>query len=258
MKKLMCTAAIAAITAAASASTCSTCDEALEDQCLAYDVKLTLKTLAPKAVKCKSESLCGYCGDYSGIDKVYYLDDVTRTFKGYAWTCAYQCGGELELAVWDPKNKVALAIGGVDKLDLSAENCFRYGKKANKVAVSVPVSTDYADLWLAGVKGSFKAAGNADYNFIKSVSGNVAGQICFVAPAGKNVKNTTLCGETVTTETYAAVAVGLCDAFESYCEDGAAYDDVVPATGTWSLKYNKKVSEGKKGTMRDLVPDYAM
>ena len=74
MKKLMITLAAAGLVGGVWGG----CGDS--NGCLGYDLKVTLKTLGPKAQKCKDT-----CADAT----VYYLDTVTRSLKGYAWSCEY-------------------------------------------------------------------------------------------------------------------------------------------------------------------------
>lgn len=256
MKKLMVAAVATAMTAGAFATVC---DDEVLDTCIAYDMTLKLKTLGAKKMVCKVDG--GVCDDVIK-EKVYFLDNVTRSFKGYVWSCDYACGGEFNIVLWDKKNVgEALAIGDADTLDFFSENCFRYSKKANKVAIATDIETDTAALKIAGVNGSFKAAVDSDYNFVKSISGYAAGVIKVVNPdAQVVVVKGGLCDDDVIEpcDDPEILIVEICECFENYCKDATPDTDfMVPAAGTWSLKYNKKVSSGKAGTMRSLCPAWA-
>ena len=259
MKKLMVAAVATAMTAGAFATVCD--DDPVLDTCIAYDMTLKLKTLGAKKMVCKVDG--GVCDDVIK-EKVYFLDNVTRSFKGYIWSCDYQCGGEFNIVLWDTKNVgEALAIGDADTLDFFSENCFRYSKKANKVAIATSIETDTAELKIAGVNGSFKAAVDSDYNFVKSISGYAAGIIKVVTPADiaiTVVKGSICDDEEIIVDPclYDILIVDICECFENYCTDGIPDSDfMVPAAGTWNLKYNKAVSAGKKGTIRSLCPAWA-
>ena len=256
MKKLMVAAAAAAMTAGAFATVC---DDTGYDSCIAYDMTLKLKTLGAKKMTCKIDG--GVCDDVIK-EKVYFLDNVTRTFKGYVWSCEYACGGEFNIVLWDTKyTGEALAIGNTDTLDFFSENCFRYTKKANKVAIATDIETDTAQLKIAGINGSFKAVADSDYNFVKSISGNAAGVIKVVNPEAKVVVvKGSLCDDDYIEpcDDPEILIVDICECFNSYCTDGIPDTDfMVPALGTWKLKYNPSVSSGKKGTIRSLCPAWA-
>lgn len=115
----------------------------------------------------------------------------------------------------------------------------RFSKTANKVAVQFEVEGVGTDLseadatmyqLVAAGFGSFDKKSRA----IKSVSGNVVGTL----PSLDHCDD------------YAEVA-GLCDDFETWCDYGNGIEMMVPAYGTWTAKYVKKM-----GTLKSAVPVY--
>ena len=269
MKKLMIGAAVAAITVGAFAGAC---DETVVSNCRAWDLKMNLKSLGPKKIKCKiaAESVC----DDPTTDTVYYMDNVTRKLTGYLWICEYVCDDALEFNVvlWDSKNKKAIIAApqsGTDYQTVAASEIYAYGKKANKVAGNLAIAgTDAAgedaiDVNATGITGKITKGSQDDDCYIKSLSGYAAGLISYVKPASvvKGGTSASLCGEPVEPEVcdeYLAKLIPFCEAccFESWCEADDA-PDMVPAAGTWSMKYNKKVSKGGK-SIQALVPSYAL
>ena len=82
---------------------------------------------------------------------------------------------------------------------------------------------------------------------LKSISGNAVGYL-----AMETIEVAKKCKDP---EEFTAKIAGLCDCWEDWCEDGDDAD-TVPFSGTWSLKYNKKLSKGAK-SMLLVVPSYA-
>ena len=269
MKKLVIGAAVAAMTIGAFAGAC---DETVVSTCRAWDLKMSLKSLGPKKIKCKIAAT-DVCDDPT-TDTVYYMDNVTRKLTGYLWICDYVCEDDLEFNVvlWDSKNKkaiIAAPAAGTDYQTVSASEIYAYGKKANKVAGNLQIAgvdgngEDAIDVNATGITGKITKGSQEDDCYIKSLSGYAAGKIAYVKPGSVTVagKAATLCGEpeeTVVCEEYVAKLIPFCAAccFESWCEADDA-DDMVPAAGTWSMKYNKKVSKGGK-SIQALVPSYAL
>lgn len=119
----------------------------------------------------------------------------------------------------------------------------RFSKKANKVAVQFEVTGSGApdsNIYVDASMYQLVAAGFGTFDTksfaIKSVSGNVVGTL----PSLDHC------------EEYADVA-DLCDEFETWCDPNYFNDQemMVPAFGTWTAKYVKKM-----GTLRSSVPDY--
>jgi len=266
MKKLMIGAAVAAITAGAFAGPC---DDTVVSNCRAWDVKMSLKSLGPKKTKCRiaAESVC----DDPTTDVVYYMDNVTRKLKGYLWICDYVCDDDLTFnaVLWDEKNKkavIAAPLTGLDYQQVSASEIWAYGKKANKVAGNLTfegtdaLGEDAIAVQAAGIGGKISKDGSEDC-YIKSLSGYAAGSIAYIKPGASVVATSGgLCGEPTieVCDEYIAKLLPFCAAccFESWCDADDA-PDMVPATGTWSMKYNKKVSKGGK-SIQSLVPSYAL
>ena len=267
MKKLMIGAAVAAITVGAFAGAC---DETVVSNCRAWDLKMNLKSLGPKKIKCKiaAESVC----DDPTTDTVYYMDNVTRKLNGYLWICEYVCEDDLEFNVvlWDSKNKkaiIAAPAGGTDDQTVAATEVYAYGKKANKVAGNLEIAgtdasgEDAIAVNATGVTGKITKGTQDDDCYIKSLSGYAAGLIAYLKPNSVVVATAaTLCGEPTeeVCDEFLAKLIPFCEAccFESWCEAEDA-PDMVPAAGTWSMKYNKKVSKGGK-SIQALVPSYAL
>lgn len=265
MKKLitLCMIAIAAI--AGMASPCNTC-EAL-DTCAAYDVKLTLKALSLKKMVCKG---CGPCGERT---TVYYIDNETRTIKGYAWFCEYACPQQYHLVLWDPKRQMdqiaPLDADGNPTCELTF-NSLVYGKTAKSVAAYGEIATDTASLVLAGVKGTYKKLQNCDSCevLLNTISGNVAGKLALPVKSFAVTKYTvtgggSLCAPPeISTETtdIQVVTASFCDmcSFTDWCTSGQELTDaMLPTCGTWTMKYNKKISTSSTPIAR-LVPVYAI
>ena len=265
MKKLMIGAAVAAIAVGAFASAC----EEPSTECRAWDVKMSLKSLGPKKIKCTvaAASAC----DEPTKDTVYYMDNVTRKLKGYLWICDYVCDDELtfNVVLWDEKNKkavIAAPLSGLDYQQVAATDIWAYGKKATKVAGNIAFEGTDANgedgiaVNAAGLNGKIAKDGSTDC-YIKSLSGYAAGTIAYVKPGASVVATSGgLCGEPVieVCDEYLAKLIPFCAAccFEGWCDADDA-PDMVPAAGTWSMKYNKKVSKGGK-SIQSLVPSYAL
>lgn len=269
MKKLMIGAAVAAIAAGAFAS-CS--DTSTSGKCVAWDLSLTLKSLDAKKLSCKSA-----CGDKSSM---YYLDNTTRKLKGYLWACEYSCedASGLYVVLWDTKKKIpvipAPPTGVYDfaTVPVAFADWMVYGKKANKVAGEFLIEDDRGDsdiqVTVAGLNGSVKYGGCSDC-YIKSLSGNAAGMIKIGAQYGTvDYVAGGLCGEPVEVCSdddaliYYVTLCDICCGFDGWCSDGAVQelaDNMVPAYGTWKMKYNKKMSShSDTKAIWSYVPGYAL
>lgn len=233
--------------------------------CKAWDVKMNLKTLAPKKTTCRvvADSLC----DDATTDVVYYLDSAARKIKGYLWVCEYECGRDYNVVLWDEKNKVALIPLAYEAVNF--DEVYVYGKKATAVAGTIQFAgvgldgADAIDIVASGLNGKLVRGGTEEDCYIKSLSGYAAGKIAYCKPSSRKVGGSKggLCDEPeepVTCDEYCAKILSLCDAccFDGWCDADDA-EDMVPAVGTWSMKYNKKVSKGKT-PMSKLVPAYAL
>ena len=283
MKKLM----IAVAAAAMVGSVWAGCGDSVG--CLVYDLKVTLKTLGPKAQKCKDT-----CADAT----VYYLDTVTRSLKGYAWSCEYDCEcdssgkTELQLALWEPKAELGWWLYDTNgkvadqKIDVLKQT-IRFAKKGSKAAVWFDVIDAAGTDWSAQCQNSrykvestlrFVGFGTAAKNknldscIVKSVSGNVIGDVTpDVRCAKKSTTKGNWCEDDVTEccADYEIRWACLCNCDVDWCDD---IDDVeilsasklmndtgrVPAYGTWSMKYNASLSSPKsKVKLTDKLPKYA-
>ena len=291
MKKLMIAAAAAAMIGGAFAD----CSDPATDYCLVYDLKVTLKTLGPKAMKCKAT-----CGDGT----VYYLDTVTRTLKGYAWSCDYDCECDksgsttLQMALWEPKASLGWwmydATAKAADVTWDALETIRYAKTGNKAAVyftmkdkegtdnsnNCPNSTYVvkSTLTFAAVGGSIAYDKNYKDCIIKSLSGNVVGGVtpdlrCSKSSSTKKSGSWCEDGQTTTVccADYTALYTCLCNCDVDWCDSTDQYlynvttldlsahgltAGQVPAVGTWSLKYNASYSKGKKN-LTSVLPKYA-
>jgi hypothetical protein len=268
MNKLMTTAAmVAAISIPGLASVCS--DPVEIPECRVWDVTMSLNTLAPKKTKCVVEE-CGPCGTKE-TEEVYYMTDTTRKLKGYIWMCEYACEDEpsYNCVIWDEKNKCpVIAYYGTDDVQrVSASDVFSYDKKADKATMTfefagVDFSGEEAIRVVAtGLNGKIERPKGKDC-YVKSISGHATGLIRYIKPSytvgGENA-TCNFCTGPDPLETYEDIAklLPLCAAcgFESWCfaEDAP---DMVPCSGTWKIKYNKKVSTGTK-SISQLIPSYA-
>jgi len=256
MKKLMIAAAVAAMTVGAYAGACDDVDVTDSwDDCLVYDVKIKAKTLMPKKLVCKDS--CTKCSD---VDPVYYLADASRTFEGYLWFCYDECWDVDDtpyIAMWEKKTKTAIiplyyAIEGTKVVAYPVETEFdflgRYNKKADKVAALWIVDNLYGWFYCAGVKGSVTKDKEMGTVTLKSISGNAVGMLALATV--EEARKCDLPAE------FTAQIAGLCDCWEDWCEGDGEDADMVPVSGTWSLKYNKKLSTGAK-SMLLVVPSYA-
>ncbi len=265
MKKLMIAAAVAAMTAGAFADACSDPEEV--SLCRAWDVNMSLKSLCPKKTTCKvaAESPC----DDPTSDVVYYLDNCTRKIKGYLWVCEYECGKEFNVCLWDSKNKIAIIPVTYDAVNF--DEVYVYGKKANKVAGTITFEgadlegNDTIAVTASGLNGKMVRGAADDDCYVKSLSGYATGLLAYLKPGAKTVVTSSkggLCDDpeevVEVCDEYLAKILPLCDAccFEGWCEADDA-EDMLPTVGTWSMKYNKKVSKGNK-TISSLVPAYAL
>ncbi len=264
MKKLMIGAAVVALATGAFAS----CSDAV-GKCVAWDLSLNLKSLDAKKLSCKS-----VCGDKSTL---YYLDNATRKLKGFLWACDYSCdsGEPLFVVLWDSKKKIpvipAPPVGVYDfaTVDVTFADWLVYGKKASKVAGEFKLLSDDIDVDVAGLNGSIKTGCNDCY--IKSLSGQAAGKINVGAKYG--IVETTpggLCGDHVVevcedddAEILYVTLCEICCGFNGWCDDGAVLplsdlDNMVPAYGSWKMKYNKKMSNTEQKAIWNYVPGYAL
>ncbi len=259
MKKLLIAAAVAAMTAGSFADLCS--DEA--EGCTLYNFKATLNTLLPKAVKYGKSTTCD-----EDMGSCWYFEKGKRTLQGVLFACEEVCSlEEMGFVLWEPKYKqvyaplVFNADYGEFENALSTDDAIleRFGKKTDKVQMLAELedaqgvlryATDneydgtLLNMVFAGM-GSFDTKNNR----IKSVSGN--------AVATFEDSTTELNAFGYNCDTCYAVVWGLCDWFDKSVDvvcDGIDYTQAV-GYGTWSLKYNKKASNGSKSIF-SYVPSY--
>lgn len=214
--------------------------------------------------------------------QVFWMDNATRKFEGIAWQCKSACfegfafadcdltnNGRLNYVIWEKKNSLAISFpvfqvkygpdDGANFTSTTQSEYFsldaqwdmligRYGKKAQKV-------TAYWQVWNLLHGQSIDAAGFGTYDVknlrTKSISGNAVGMLMPVGSA------TDSCGN----KDRIFCALGfMCVEWMDWCCDGCyAGVDLVPASGTWSLKYNAsatKKANKDKATLASFVPNY--
>jgi hypothetical protein len=205
--------------------------------------------------------------------RLFWADNATRTFDGILWQCRATCfegvnfrlnarrraNGRLNWALWEKKSKESIALPVLryyTKKDRSQYGWWtpdaqwdfdflgRYGQKAQKVAM-------YWTPWI--MRGTIDAAGFGTFDNknqrMTSVSGNAVGMLAPLTTDGK------VCGR----DNEFFVQVGfMCVDWENWCcPDCYAGVERVPASGTWSIKYNASLSTGKK-SLAKILPDYAV
>ena len=210
------------------------------------------------------------------------MDNATRKFEGIAWQCRSACfeglfadcdftnNGRLNYVLWEKRNSLAISypvfqvkygptIGGVFdgtpqqeyfSLDAQREMLIgRYGQKAQKV-------TAYWELDNLLHGQSIDAAGFGTYDVknlrTKSISGNAVGMIMPIQDGA-----TDACGNT--SRIFCALGF-MCVEWIDWCCDGCyAGVDLVPASGTWSLKYNASATNranADRARLTAFVPAY--
>lgn len=263
MNKLMIAAAAAAMIGGVYATdVCTDEGEAVAGGCLVYDLKISVKTLAPKHGTCKDKG--SGCSDGS-CSEIYYLDNTSRTLKGYLWFCEDDCwtaDDQPHIVLWDTKSKQYIVPIGYAKVEKNGSTITkyyyetdglafsflgRYGKKVKKAAAAWEIDTDYLVGAAAGVNGSLIQNKDEGTAMLKSISGNFAGMAMPSLTVSKKCEDP---------EVELGVYATLCDCIDSWC-DASEEADSVPASGTWSLKYNKKLSNSST-PMFKLVPKYAL
>ena len=269
MKKLMIAAAAAAMIGGAYAGDLCNKGQGSTAECALYDVKFTFKSLDTKRAVLKEKDACS--GNTTTC--CTYLDSAKYTFNGVMWDCASLCdmldpnnsNSGTKFVMWYAKAKAVISEplkwdasygwqGDIAAFDFIN----RYSKKATKVQAyweqdfpNDKYLTDYADKYNSfGSNNEVKirAAGFGTFDNknlrVKSISGNA------VATIGDVLLKEQDCGGNGPEP----LVYDLCTEFDTVC-DGAA-TEVVAASGTWSLKYNKSLSTGKK-TLDQIVPAYA-
>lgn len=217
--------------------------------------------------------------------EVFWMDNATRKFEGIAWQCKSACfegwfadcdlnnNGRLNYVLWEKKNSLPISYpvfqvkSGTAKADKTGfdgsvyteyfsrdaqwdmEVLGRYGKKAQKVAA-------YWDLDNLLHSQEIVAAGFGTYDVknlrTKSISGNAVGLIMPIDDGAANA-----CG--IKDKIFCALGF-MCVEWMDWCCDGCyAGVELVPASGTWSLKYNAaatKKANADKATLASFVPAY--
>ena len=219
---------------------------------------------------------------------VYWMDNATRKFEGILWQCEAACFegaapwndvnvnfARINFAMWEKKSQVALTLpiaqfkigkpvdGGNGFVNGEFRHEYatfdeefnftflgRYGKSAQKVGA----------FWQPFIIGGqfIGAAGFGSYDAkntrIKSVSGNAVGMIHPLNELGEDA-----CGRRA--PFFCAIGF-MCAQWRDWCCDGCyAGLQLVPASGTWSLKYNAsatKSANNGKTVLADLVPAYML
>lgn len=276
MKKLMIGAVAVALTTGAFAS----CDDNSAD-CVAWDLTMSLKSLDAKKLSCKDS-----CGDKG---TVYYLDNGTRKLKGYVWVCGDPCNDDpVYIVLWDTKKKIPVIAAPRDRgnyadlavLAVNWGEFIIYGKKGNKVAGSFDIvdpDGENINVKASGLNGSLKLGCSDCY--VKSLSGQAAGDIAVGKTynvvsvdagglCGDKVVET--CDDPVDVTIYYLTLCDVCCGFEGWCNeianDQGDIKDVetdlggmVPAYGSWKMKYNKKMSkDSNTKSIWDYIPTYAL
>ena len=217
--------------------------------------------------------------------EVYWMDNGTRRFDGILWQCAAQCfegipedcsannNGRINFALWEKKSSRPISLpvfqykygndtdtnGELEGKEILSQGfasynaadqmwLARYGQKAQKVSMYWTPSLRLGQIIDAAGFGSFDAKNLR----IKSVNGNAVG---LLAPLNDGA--TDKCGNA--SKIFCAVGF-MCVEWKDWCCDGCyAGVELVPASGTWSVKYNasatKKANAGK-ATLASLIPAY--
>lgn len=223
----------------------------------------------------------------AALRPVFWMDNATRKFEGIAWQCKSACfeawfadcdltnNGRLNYVLWEKKNTLAISYPvfqvkyGATTLDANQNTVFdgtpkteyfsldaqnemfigRYGKKAQKVAAYWGLQNLLHGQWI-------DAAGFGTYDVknlrTKSISGNAVGMIMPIQDGASDE-----CGN----KGRIFCALGfMCVEWMDWCCDGCyAGVELVPASGTWSLKYNAsatKKANKDKATLASFVPAY--
>jgi hypothetical protein len=236
--------------------------------CSVWNVKFSVKTLAPKGLNVKTKDVCN--GDVT-VGSAYYYENGSRTLDGLLWQCKAACSDEMNFALWEKKTESVFTdlieytstnyifntqvyqdtLEGVDAGMTAAENVLysaRYSKNATKVEALWALKYDAGVRDQDEAKFNVVAAGLGAYDaklgLIKSVSGNFAGMIQAMPYQTKK-------GNVICSEDYART-LDTCDEWEDWIDYGAETTGVV-AYGTWSIKYNKGAA---KKSLEKLIPEF--
>ena len=251
MKKLMIAAAAAAMTAGVYAGFCD--DPSVAAGCLAYDVKISVKTPVPVTKACKDGSKCG---GYTS-QCVTYAKLGSKTLNGLLWACEYTCEdyGNLEgftFALWEKAHKTCFIGVNTGKAENAGWTVAmrRFGQKAEKVQLYMDLDSTSSDV-CSSDQGTINAvlAGTGAWDkkngYMKSASGSVAG-VRNLCDKERNLKGCDDEGPRY---------IDICDDFETWCIDGTAETDDWVVYGNFSIKLNKKAA---KTNWTKLVPSYCI
>ena len=217
--------------------------------------------------------------------RTFWMDNATRTWEGVLWQCESNCvdpntaGSRAMFVMWEKKAKRAMsfpAFRAWNAVNAAGQrpyrwfsvnyNCNfapatalanevpnfwflgRYGQKATKVAVGWNPTVYPTYGFHAAGFGTFYSKDNV--HRMTSVSGNCVG---LIAPLVAGAEDD--CGND--SRIFAQIAY-VCQKFKMWCCDPCYYATFgVPASGTWSLKYNASLSKGTK-PLSSIIPDYAV
>ena len=240
---------------------CDPCGNVLDEagNPVAEDYQITLWEKAAKAGILNGVSMGAGAGAATmyTVTVTYTVDGVsyTETLPGtYAQAQVAQAANDYVAAIANAtltdKKATPVAAGTDTKfwedtqlasnINSDTAPACRFGKNAEKVAVQFDVAGVGAQNSLNGNEGlyNFSAAGFGTFDkkslAVKSVSGSVVGTL----------PSLDICGE------YPDVA-GICDDFETWCDYPSVQAMAVPAFGTWTAKYVKKM-----GPLGTAVPVY--
>lgn len=187
------------------------------------------------------------------LDGITYKDDLTGTYKQANIVSAAQAyvaniAGAAYVNAIPTKVNGSSTIAWVDN-DLETnlntditDPMFRFGKTAEKVAVQfdiVGVGAPNSNPNVDVTKYAFYAAGFGTFDKKSMVAKSVTGSVVGTVPT------LDLCGD------YGALTTVCDDTFETWCDySGMEYQ--VPAYGTWTAKYVKKMSK----SLYNTVPSY--
>lgn len=221
MKKLLMFAAAMTIVGGAFAQ-CGDSPVVTQACAMVYDVKMSVKTTVGKPIA--GRVLESNCGDSEEIGAVCYRTKGSMSLQGYIESCTCDCEGLMDgvLNLWNKKAKTYEVVEGA----FSWMFINIMGKKNTETEGSWVLPLDGIGLLGGGVLyGSGFGNWNSKECRVDSMSGNFAGFVS--AP---------LCDSDIT-----------CDAAIAYpcaCIVPGTEDELpTVAFGTWSIKYNKKLSK---------------
>ena len=178
------------------------------------------------------------------LDGTYDQSEVAAKAKDYI---ASKPGATLDNISTSPvSGTVSTTVQWVDEDLVSQLNpdtapACRFGKTAEKVAVQFEVTgvgAPNSNVNVDASKYNFVAAGFGTFDKKSMVAKSVSGSVVGTLPS------LDYCGE------YANIA-SVCDEFETWCDYAGPGEITIPAFGTWTAKYVKKM-----GTLYSAVPSY--